>query len=79
MSPYLVNLKSNTMKKITLQMYNIHALFANISPTKVIHLKIFHIKSYTYHIITIRKQSIYSKVSTKCHKKIRLQTNETGF
>ena len=61
MSPYLVNLKSNTMKKITLQMYNIHALFANISLTKVIHLKIFHIKRYTYHIITIRKQSIYSK------------------
>ncbi len=60
-------------------MYNIHALFANISLTKVIHLKIFHIKSYTYHIITIRKQSIYSKDGTKCYKKIRFQTNETGF
>lgn len=60
-------------------MYNIHALFANISLTKVIHLKIFHIKRYTYHIITIRKQSIYSKVSTKCHKKSGFKPMKPDF
>ena len=54
LSPYLVNLKSNTMKKITLQMYQIHVINPNISPVKVIDLKIFHIISYTINLITIR-------------------------
>ena len=36
-------------------MYKIHTLIANFSPTKHIHLKIFHIKSYITPIITIQK------------------------